>query len=561
MVSAIYKKPVFVDIQKDFRAVLDGVADDTDAFQAALDYLAEVSPDVGGTIGPWLGTARITSRLVVKARNTKIVGTGARNCQHLAAVTDNLGSGVHSTIYCDGVDAGFALAVGTSPLNGFEAEGVTLVGNSGKPTAAFLWNGAPGDAFMRDYKFTSCSITRFANAFLLTRESGGQATIAAVRILNCNITYCDYIASSPANDTFFGLFLFQGNDCGQSSTGGGIDISSHAISIKDNILEGLNNPIKVRNSLQSLCIQNNYFEANTGTACIEVLSSWGAIDIGPNVYGTVTTDHKVLVRFTGNGRCLDPYWPSPAFRMPYPEPGRTDDRLTLNNNADRGIAFADVMRPQYTIKPAVTSGPVKLVAGVDGSAPSPIPGNNQRFGGGNMPVMIYTTATTGLLSNTRTLSATAGQWVVANFLFRRMDSSALYPYATLRINGDATTALGSRTFSMDAWSRFFRDKEFCLMTVATKCLTTMTSIESYFYPYGISPPSGLVCQHQRPTYYVVDNVNDIRPYQSGMFQVFDSAPTAGTWEAGDTVWRTGPAVGQPNFWTYAEFAWRAGPNI
>ena len=154
------------------------------------------------------------------------------------------------------------------------------------------------------------------------------------------------------------------------------------------------------------------------------------------------------------------------------------------------------------------------------------------------------------MTRSETIAANANQWVVLTWALRRDSDSALDPYIGMRVNDSGSAASGSADFRCYYYNSKVRIGEWMLITCAVQPLVAMTTLMMYLYPYGtVSVPDGLNYTHRWPTVYVVDDINDLRPY----FSIEDArkvaaAPTSGTWVVGDRVFNSAPAAGGAPGW-------------
>ena len=546
---------------RDFGAVANGVADDTVAFQAALTYLAATSPRGGGQILV-VGTVRVTGTLYVLSENVNIVGAGRRNLQTFPLPA--LGTLAASTIVNGHAGPLFKLAH-IQKVNGFRVRDITLLGNGATTTAgnvALDWDLAGNGIFMRDFSLERVGITGFQTA-LMTRatstedpagSSDGQ--IGLLRVRNCNIMHNGFIAQC-LNATNWNGFWFHENDAGQNGANvgyGGLHIKGHNVSIQDNVLEGQRDPIKLLGFAgRGTVLKGNYFEADTGDACINVDSLIGPVEIGPNFYGAAASTHKVLIgNSVGGGTCVDRWWPVKCHKIhPLPNAIVNTDSTEFRLSAAQLTAatpwvYTDAPHEDYLSVPKGASN----IFSANLSTPLPgLPAFRPPGIGRNMPVEISTLGATGIVTIANaSYAATAGQILVVNWLFRRTSAAGDgVLYALISPDGSTTNGFDG---TIDGLTRYFRDDEWVSLTIAIPVIASFTSLNVSLYPYGVSAASvtGKTVERRRPTLYLCSDVNDIRPYHANPYIGSNATPATGTWEVGDEVFNSAPAAGGTHKW-------------
>lgn len=536
---------------KDFGAVGDGTTDDTTAINDAL-----ASQGVnGGTIFFPEGTYRVTSEIVNPSRMTRIIGTGKRFVYPGPGMEKS--STTTSTIFADHSDRNLWKFVHTSEITTtFTAENIGFITNDSpsatRPTACFGFDvGGTAALFQRDFTFDSISIHNFTSAFDM--YDSGSSTINSFGIFkasNCVINRNDVIARN-LNGTQWNGFYFSQNEAGQNGTSGngGIDIAAHAVGLQNNVFEGQNNPVTITGVFRSVLVENNYFEACTGTHCVHLSNVIGTFNVGPNLYIAVTADHKVLMTNTGLGTCIDPYWYENTVKTAYPLLGIAgigDTERVLNNTLSTdvstgyGIQRTDVELADFLTLPELIAISTQRVT-INQRSINPI-------NGFPMPAQEYITTGTGVVVFSYTIAGSSGDYVVMSWLLTQIPdaSGTANPFVTFLVNG--TTGNGGRDYNFSTHTTLMRQGQFFLLTCAIKLTGSMTSLTLNTFPFGVSPAASRSCQFLRPIVYTVDDVNKIVPYVDPyVSQSVTAAPTFGTWNTGDTLFNSAPAAGQGAF--------------
>ena len=525
-------------VVKDFGAIGDGVADDTVAIQTALDTLVN-----GGTLFFPQGTYLTTSALIIKYPNIRLEGTGKRNPEVPLSLYDET---VPSTIYVGHLGNGILMSH-TYDINGFQLNKITLAcSTTARASIGIAFDLGGLGAFRRDFLIENATITGFNSALGMIAssvESGSSETsMGMLRIINCSIMHNSFISQNTYGQ--WNGFIFENNDAGQNGYlvgQGGISLKGHTVSICNNILEGIRDPIFVEGNFRGLVIKNNYFEACVGLACINVWDSLQSYDIGSNTFLACTTTHKVIINYTGGGRCTDPYWSNCVGKMDQPILGELSDEFKLNNNdGATGYCRIDTPVPQMKEKPKKSTAYETGGTLFNQSSKSP-------FGNYNIPVFRYTTSGAGSIYNSIPLTASIGQWIIISWTCKRKSASALPGHLAAYIN--AAAGNGSMEYPLIILSRYYTDNEWFVVTAALKTTVAVTSLALTLFPFGNSPTAGLIADMILPTILVVDDINSVEPYcnEEKSFYI-TAAPTEGTWEVGDKVYAKTPLAGGYTGW-------------
>lgn len=529
--------------------------DDTGAWVKAFDALRTLG---GGTLKLPAGASKVTAPLYPPIDvPIRITGTG---CGKVYPGNFGVGGKYPSTVVpVHSERAAFILKATANGQGGLVADNwnVNAIVSGPVPQAAFAWEIL--NFFPYGFTFNQVGIYNFRSAvaggsaaFDVYRPSGTENSVGAVLIVNCTINHNDRIARTSGNTQFNG-FRFLCNKAGQNGVvdgKGGIYIAGHDISICDNILEGQREAVRLYGGYRDNVVRGNYFEANSGRACIEVRDVL-SYSIGPNYFGpqnTGTLDHFVLLNYTGLGHCADPYWSNGTHKVDLPLLGRSAENML--NNAAAGYVLARYDKfpgKNYSERPAATALVNQKV--------SPVVRDFNPQTNDVIPVQEYTTTGTGLVNLSYTIAGAAGSWAVVCLPFKRIaDSSPLVePYLSLNLNG--TGAAGSADFPAFNFTKYWREGEWVLHTAAIKLGVTMTSLVVGFYPFGINPTTGRVARFLRPTVYLVDDINRATPFLDNVSALqIANAPTTGTWVGGDMLRRSAGGLfvctlsGSPGTW-------------
>ena len=278
--------------------------DDTDAWEAAFSYLGFIG---GGTLYLPHGASKVTREIVLSINGVHIIGTGTRK-----VYPGRFRPGIKcpsTLVPSHGGRTAIRFVVARNGDGGFCAENFNLatLEEGDQPECAFGWD--IKDAFFYGYTFSRLGIHGFDSAFDSYKVEGEEYAVGAVLIDNCVLNRNRWIVRS-LNKTQFNAFRFTNNNAGQNGylpDQGGIAISGHDVAIENNILEATRDPIFVFGAYRDVSVRGNYFEANSGKACVHLRDILGPYFVGPNNYGVLnydSIDHKVLLTFCGLGALI-----------------------------------------------------------------------------------------------------------------------------------------------------------------------------------------------------------------------------------------------------------------
>lgn len=520
--------------------------DDSDAWEAALAYLDFIG---GGTLHLPHGASKVTREIVIPYDAIRIVGTGTRKV-YPGRFTP--GTRCPSTLVPvhNGRNA-FRFIVARAGGGAFCAEGFNLatLEDGERPEAAFGWEAEA--AFPYGYTFRRLAIHGFGSAFDSYKGAGAEYAVGAVLIDDCVINRNRWIVRS-LDKTQFNGFRFTNNKAGQNGYlpgQGGIAISGHDITIENNILEATRDAVLVFGAYRDISVKGNYFEANVGSACVQLRDISGPYLVGPNNYGLMNyedLDHNVLLKFCGLGMCIDPYWPYVVHKLPGPLTGGRAVSMLKNavDSSEYGFCRMDRLDgANWSMRPAMLASSVAQIR-----QGQPVERETNPQTGLAMPVLPFSTSGKTYAEHRVAIAGEAGEWAVASWLFKRQPDGGPVadPYLSMRVNGEISA--GSRDYVPYGFSRAWRDGEWCLMTAAIRLQARMSSLQLLLHPHGVEAEEGRATRYLAPSAYTVADINDIVPFIDNRQACSVTAPpVAGEWLAGDILDNAAPVAGVTRF--------------
>ena len=533
-----------------FGATGSGIVNDAPAIQSAINYIGSIG---GGTLFFPNGAYKVTTQIDISYSRINLRGTGRRGVYAGAYSTDD-----------DGVSTIFATPDHTGPnvfrfyspiinyLGGFSCEDLAF-GYTVYPASSTLdCFGWELGNFQYDFVFNRISIHCFKNAFVAYKTGVLTDQVAALRVRDSNINNNRFIAKTIGTTTAWNGFDFFGGNMGQQMEGG-IDIKATGASIINVILEGQPNPIKIRGVNSPTVIKNNYFELSSGFANIHIEASRGDVEIGPNFHFNNTTlkvTHQVYVNNSAFIDSVDPYWSEKVYRatsVPKLKKGSVVHGMGDNGGVytstsryvrvDDTDVVAGLPAPNGTIRTSINAGKREL---------SP-------FDGLAMSCAAFSTGGTSGTNNVAAAfggtTINPGQWIVLSWLCKYDNDPIGYiPY----ILWTAGVLDGGQDTTLDQLSPCVNPGEFYVFTAAYRCATQVSAatVSMNFYPYGVSTTTvGLTASVSASTMYIVDSVEDIRPFVSQRALRYSSAaPTSGTWVLGDKIYNSSPSASGYEGW-------------
>lgn len=312
----------YVDASQ-FGAVGDGVADDTAALQAAIDYALQVSPRPPPVVLP--GRHRLTSSLII---NRPVDTTPSE----LRIIALGPGAGLYTT-------APIAMVDSTLPLTpGPRSEAVTFEGVQFEASDDQLGAQVMTDAFLR-IKFINCNFRKI-------RAVAARTYLQTWRFIGCNIRRWSgsFIGAPYAYDlSFIGSVAEDAtaSDAVLVRLSDGVHAGCVGCAFMGNLIEGLRGGALAIGGSAGTSIIGNYFEAN-GSPSIQ-LGLPGPPHSGLTVFGNF--------HVTQNGDAAD--W---AIRW-----GPTEDAISGGNYCAGRLHDMSDLSPQQRAK-------IRLVGGDTGTA-------------------------------------------------------------------------------------------------------------------------------------------------------------------------------------------------
>lgn len=514
---------------KEFGAAGDGVTDDTQAIQAALNAIKSS----GGEVYFPAGTYKVTSSIVIDAASIKFSGNGRRKVYPgvFAASASSL-----STIMPVHSDTA-AIRVYSASLNvasNFCMQDINIATlESGLlPTCAIGFDGAGN--FQRDYTFERVGIFGFTSAFD-TYNTGGDTAFGSIKISNCAINRNGYIARNLTGQ--WNGFIFETNEAGQNLTGG-IDVKAQAARIVGNMLEGQPNAVQISGNYRGCLIQNNYFEVVSGAYVISLNQTLGA-SINNNFYQTITATEIIKltndVSTTINDRVIVSSYGSIGLKT----------NFNAINPVPLGSASALVQLDTALV--SNMSSVMSEFGGYQVAAPSA-----QHYSLPDSAGTLYTSSGTGLSSATKSsISVASGNYVVIAVAISYADAPALPPRMELRCNSGITDGYTNVVFyNFDKYEAGFKGNTMLYFGVV-KATAALTSMQVFLYPFGLNPAAGLNCTIGAIAMYDAGaTLNTISGVGSAVkliiphthVQRVSAAPTTGTWPVGYKLAARAPAA-------------------
>lgn len=522
---------------KDFGAVGDGLADDTAAIQAAVNWLASIG---GGSAYFPLGTYKTTNEILISSAGIRFVGASRRKVYPGLFVSSTTCSATILPVHAKTA----AIRVFSSTINtasAFSMSDINLATlEAGQvPVCGVGFDGA--GEFQRDYTFERVGVHGFTSGFD-TFGAGGDTAFGTIKIINCSINRNGWIARNLTGQ--WNSFNFWFNESGQNAIGG-LDIKAHVASIRSNSMEGQPNPIKVTGNYRGVEIGGNYFELNSGAYVIRLQETIGAV-IQSNFWQNTTATEKISlindVDTINNDHVIASCLGSTGYQA----------RNSLIDPVPMGSASVMLMYQPHLLRGLGSNGAVQFDGYVISAPELPHP---------DIPDSAahkYTSSGTGLLPYTKTgLSIASGNYISVGVLVSFVDVPALPPRMELRVNSTNTNGYTNPTFyNFDKALVDYKNKTVLFYGVV-KATAAVTSFQFFLYPFGLNPAAGLVCAVSLPfmadlgsSLPVISNVG--AAVEAGIPETHvkrvSAAPTAGTWPAGYRLPARTPAVGAPKGW-------------
>ena len=529
------KNAEFVSV-KDFGAVGDGVADDT---QAVLAGVAHIKIMGGGTLFFPQGTYKVTDEILIDSASIRFVGTGKRKVYPgLFSPTSNTVSTIMPMHSKTATVRFFNNSINTASTFSAQDINFATLETGSMPTCCFGFDGAGN--FHRDYTFDRVGVHGFTSAFD-TYNTGGDTAFGLFKAVNCTINRNGYIARNLTGQ--WNGFVFEKNEAGQNLMGG-LAISAQAASIRQNSLEGQPNSIKVTGTYRGVTIAENYFELNSGDYCVQLRETSGAIIQG-NYWQNITATEPLSLFACVGTKILDRVSPSCDSSF---------DILVQNNAINpvpRGAATAAFFLNATMIGNNM-QGPAEF-GGYQVTAPV-----GPHYAVPNSAGFIYTTSGTGLTSATKSgLSLPANTYIGVAFAVTYEGAPILPPRFDIRVNSTTTQGYTSAIFYNFNRATKPLKGETVLYFGVVRATEIVSSLQLFIYPYGLNPAAGLVCYLSAYAMYylgtTLQSVSDVGTSIKAFIpethiQRVSAAPIAGTWPVGYKLYARAPAAGGYEGW-------------
>lgn len=536
--AAVVSMPRDAANVKDFGAIGNGATDDTRAIQAAMDSLA-FGGRQGGIVYLPRGRYLLVGTLVPKSENIILMGDGKRNSQKPLGESTN---SVPATLFKTGTGACIRIDNRYS-CNGFGLRSLTLQGAKANRKDIYgVEFFISSSDFRRDFLFEQATISGFNTALLLNRDAAAsEAAIGMVHVLLCSIMHNKYIWRQTGREAQVNGIVFEKNDAGQNgySEGGGIyGLRAHNIAIRDNILEGQRDPIFITGAYRSIFIENNYFEANVGEACIEVRGASHGV-IGPNSYFSVLTNYKAKMLGCQGFTVRDPAWQSGSILC--------DTSQYSADHTSWDGEYAVIVPPDVASLPMMKmdkacAAHTAFRSDVVHSSQLPGAPRREQWTDGRVICAGEKTYEPGqLLVDTFALTARVGEFLVATYALLYQDPPDDL-YIGMRINASSDRLNGSWSGTFEN-SRLTPSGEWMILTLACRALVAVSSLEINLFPFGLKQAGAKTVRGLKGSVYACADPSRIRPLVDVDYaQAASAAPAAGTWKCGDRLYNISPSA-------------------
>lgn len=523
---------------KDFGAIGDGIADDT---QAIINGLAHLASTGGGTLFFPSGSYRTTQMIDIPSSSIRLLGTGTRKVYPGLFAPTNSGP---STIF--GVHAGRCLfRVFNQTLNSrttISAEHINFATLETGLVPQCAW-GFAADQFHRDFYFYRCGVHGFQSAFdLYVEVASVHMAMALLHIEKCVINRNRNIART-LNGTNWTCFYFIANESGQNgynAPDAGITISAHSAFIRDNLLEGQRNPVTLT-GMRVADVSGNYFEGNVGSHNISINGSMGPVNVTRNYREACATTFHFIAVNSGNVTTDGPVFPQRMYLGSPPVHTASGPLYNLGTNIDA----IDLTRRWTRIDRVVDAAPFIGTAQLAGATVTNTRDINPYTG---LAMSCETLVPGGTLATNwhrfqHAVAFPAGSWVVLTFLWKTNVGVQGVPYITWSVGLD-----GPQDTTFAAWPIFRQNDTWYVVSVAYRAATARPASPANlvdFYPLGTDAAAGVgTSVVAAPTIAVYSTLADVKPALSARhFNTVAAIPTAGTWVVGDRLFNSAPAAG------------------
>lgn len=527
-----------------FGARGDGTTDDTAAIQKGLNAIAADSfaGRRGGALVFGDGLYRVAGTLVPASENISLIGSGRRNFQRGAFEDPGLETqtAVPATLYKTGIGALIELRT-EYKINGFQIRDITLLGAAADVGntmgVRFLDNST---AFRRDFQFVNVAFHRFTPVFQHDVDATTRVgALGPTLIERCQMTHNRGLWHRAAGAyTQVNGFRFLHNEAGgnhQDTTRGNLELFGQAIQVRGNVLEGQANPIIMDGASRGYIIDGNYFESNTGKAAIQLIGC-GRGSVGPNYYYLMDTEYTALADHSLGVVSFDPVT-HVASVLPTIADMRTRNETEEGNYrvpTGRAIPFSYIQRAsearrskRQALTYSGTTFPGSFLTREEWIDGEVIASAEVAVGAGGLLAYEFTG-----------LSAGIGAWTVVTIPCKYMGAPTGLNTSML-INGSGSDTDGSWA---STWSSAtaLPEGEWVLLVLAARARVALTSLLTYWYPFGTGTGS---VRYLNPSLYITSVPEKIEPaVDIRRHQRLAAAPTVGSWLRGDVIYDESPTA-------------------
>ena len=513
----------------------DGVQDNAVAVQAAVDAFP-----AGMTFIVPHGTVRLENEIVIRTPNIRFVGTGRRKVYPGVFVPGPTTPSTFMPVHSNTCAFRFFNAT-INMASSFSASGINVatLETGAVPVCAFGFDGSGN--FHRDYTFDRVGVHGFTSGWD-TYNTGGDLAFGLIKIIDCTINRNNWIARNLTGQ--WNGFVFERNEAGQNGAiagRGGIDIKAQACSIKNNALEGQRDTIRVTGNYRGLEISGNYFEVNSGDYVISLVETVGA-RIGVNFWQSITATEPLQLRFAAGTVIDDNMSPSCDAVFDLTSKENAFNPVPLGRGAVAMFADPSMISSMLTGVSEVGLLSVTAPAGPHYSIP-------------DSAGTLYTSTGTGIRTVTKGgLSIASGNYIGVAIAISYKDDPAIFPQLELRVNSGITDGYyNAQFYNFNRTTRKIAGNTIIYYGVI-RATAAVTSMQVFYYPFGLNPVAGLVCYESPVAIYDLGAALPANALVGAMVKVkipvnhvqtITAAPLVGTWPAGYRILARAPASGNP----------------
>lgn len=520
---------------KRFGAAGDGVTNDTAAVLAGVAHLKSLG---GGTLFFPRGTYKVTDEILIDSPGINLRGSGRRKVYPGVFSPSSSAPSTILPVHSKTAAVRFFNAT-LNTASSFSARDINIatVESGLMPVCAFGFDGS--GQFHRDYTFDRVGIHGFTSAFD-TYNTGGDTAFGVIKVNDCAINRNSNIARNLTGQ--WNGFAFERCEAGQNLVSG-IDVKAQSARIVGNMLEGQPNAVRVSGNYRACVVESNYFESVSGSYVISLNQTLDAVVRG-NFYQTITATETVkLTNDVGT---------------------TVDDRVIPSTYGSIGLVSKYGAIDPYPLGSAsclvpadlsVVANMATLMTEVGGYQVTP---SAPHYALPDSAGTAYTTSGTGLSSATKTgLSIASGNYVMVAVAVSYLDAPALAPRMELRVNSGTTDGyLNTVFYNWDKLAKGYKGNTFIYFGVV-KATASLTSMQVFLYPFGLSPAAGLQATLGAIAIYdmgaTLDSVSGVGHRANVVIphthvQRVAAAPVAGTWPVGYKLAARAPAAAGYEGW-------------